>query len=281
MSSPTVCDDRIALVQSPAVGHDFVANGAPMRARKSIVTPGLWRGRPAIAKRPRNDSPVWRWYFERELAVYRAFTATPPLVRVPALFHASDDALVIERIEGVPLATTRSPAVPLPAGLLEALDAVAAYRGELPATAPPPGFRARMLEDPTAPREWVLDGISRSVRLGYLGPHDGARLAAAIYAADIAPFAHGDALLRNVLPGPVLVDWECAGPYVAGWDHALLWTQLDEPGRQRVEAEHGPALLALAAFALCREIHFKRAFRGSTVGPARDLAGLLARYAAC
>lgn len=59
-------------------------------------------------------------------------------------------------------------------------------------------------------------------------------------------FGHGDITARNVLwagPGTphVVIDWEWAGLYPAGYDHAFLWFSLvDTPGgRERVE-QHLP-----------------------------------------
>jgi thiamine kinase-like enzyme len=130
------------------------------------------------------------------------------------------------------------------------------------------------------------------VRCGKRGSiHDGV-VEAAVEALAAAPTArcHGDLLLRNVMvcgaamtgeepagqhsdsptcEAPIdlrgtqvmLVDWECAGWYLAGWDLALLWTQLGEEGRRVVEARAGgPAFLALVLFALCREAVFLEAF---------------------
>lgn len=60
-------------------------------------------------------------------------------------------------------------------------------------------------------------------------------------------FGHGDITARNVLQTStaaphVLIDWEWAGLYPAGYDHAFLWFSLvDTPGgRERVE-QHMPA----------------------------------------
>ncbi len=56
-------------------------------------------------------------------------------------------------------------------------------------------------------------------------------------------FGHGDITARNVLGAGrtphVLIDWEWAGLYPAGYDHAFLWFSLvDTPGgRERVEQQ--------------------------------------------
>jgi hypothetical protein len=81
-------------------------------------------------------------------------------------------------------------------------------------------------------------------------------------------------LLRNAIApeagtdgdGVGLVDWECAGHYLRDWDLALLWSQLGAESRPIVEAAtrtdevRWRAFLALAAFAVAREIRFLLAF---------------------
>ena len=390
---------------TPAPREGFAATEPPRRARKSSLEIGVFRGAPAVAKRLVRDTPVWRWYFARERAVYRAFAVAPPPVRAPRLLAEDDDVLVLERLPGDPLATRRSPAAELPPAQLAALaaaldrlsalpfgsaarsgeagpfdrlsalpfgsaarsgeagpfdrlsalpfgsaarsgeagpfdrlsalpfgsaarsseagpfdrlsalpfgsaarsgeagpfdrlsalpfgsaarsgeagpfdrlsalpfgsaarsgeagpfDRLSAHRGELPGEPPPPRvraqLRARLLEDPTAPT-WIADGAARCGLP--------ARVVDAIRALPVA-FAHGDLLLRNVVAdadGGELgfVDWECAGPYPAGWDRALLWTQLGPASRAHLAAPP-----ALCAFALAREIRFLHAFRASDRHP--------------
>jgi len=251
-------------------------------ARKSELLAGTVDGAPAIAKRLARPDEVWDWYLRREIAIYRAFAAAPPPLRVPRLL-AADEArgvLILERVPGAPLATHRRPRVPPSAAdaaaLVELRRRIAAWPGPLPPEPPrsPRAARqiaARLLEDPSAPRAWFHAGVARCAALGLL-PADAARAIDAALAAHpaVAP-SHGDLLLRNVIRDGdqlALVDWECAGLHLEDWDLALLWIQLEPPARVPVEATvraggsaRWRAFCGLAAFALARELAFLRAFR--------------------
>jgi hypothetical protein len=249
---------------------------APVHARKSELLAGELDGAPVIAKRLVRPNAVWEWYLAREIAVYRAFVATPPPIRVPRLIAASEDLLVIERLPGSAIAKRRRPHAELAPktvlALIAAHDRFATWTGQFSGVQPTGAVRGqlrqRLLEDPSAPIEWVRDGIARSCERGIFGAETQHRALAALAAhAPIAP-SHGDLLLRNAfLDGEVvLVDWECAGPHVADWDLALLWSQLAVSGRELVEAAIGGgprrrAFLALVVFALAREVVFLEAFR--------------------
>ena len=235
-------------------------------ARKSEVLAGEIDGAPVVAKRLARPNDVWAWYFAREIAIYRAFAATPPPFRVPALHAASDDVLIVERVRGAPLATRRSPQAildePVLAAILALRDRIATYA--LPVTArPSPAvrsqLRARFLEDPTSV-DWIRDGITRAARRKILPVETATNIVMSLDEAT-AP-SHGDLLLRNVIgPDIVLVDWECAGPHLVDWDLALLWTQLAPAQRPIVEAAaRGRGFLGLVAFALAREVSFLHAF---------------------
>ena len=268
----------------------FRASGEILPARKSQLASGEVAGRAAIAKRVARAADgavneVWAWYFAREVAIYRAFAAKPPSVRVPVLFAADDDVLVIERLPGAPLARRRRPHAELARDRVEALleirQSFAAYPGELPSAPPPPRvrsqLRSRLLEDPTAPIAWVTDGLARAATRGWLDEDDAreAREAIAAYPA-VAP-SHGDLLLRNVIEdaGSIgLVDWECAGSHAADWDLALLYTQLAPSARVPIDdaigtAERARAFAALTVYAFARELAFLDAFRAAADDPAR------------
>jgi phosphotransferase family enzyme len=227
-----------------------------------------------LAKRLARPNAVWAWYLARELAVYRAFAESPPPVRVPKLVGATAEILLIERFTGGPIARRRRPHARLPEPtlhqLIDAHARFATWPGTIAAGDPPPEVRTqlrrRLLEDPTAPVDWVRDGIARAGHRGIFSDVVTEHALAALAAhAPIAP-SHGDLLLRNafLVDGDVaLVDWECAGMHVADWDLALLWAQLAPAGRAVVEAAAGDraAFLALALFALAREVVFLEAFR--------------------
>jgi hypothetical protein len=268
----------------------FRATGEVLPARKSQLALGEVAGRSAIAKRVARAADgavnaVWAWYFAREVAIYRVFAARPPPVRVPELFGADDDVLVIERLPGAPLARRRRPHAELSrdrvAALLEMRRSFAAYPDDLPSTPPPPRvrsqLRARLLEDPTAPLAWITDGLTRAATRGWLDDAHArdAREAIAAYPA-VAP-SHGDLLLRNVIEdaGSIgLVDWECAGGHAADWDLALLYTQLAPAARAPIDEAIGTgvrarAFAALTVFAFARELAFLDAFRAASDDPAR------------
>ena len=229
-----------------------------------------------IAKRLARPNPVWEWYLEREIAMYRALSAQPPGVRFPRLVAADRDVLVIERILGEPLAAKRRPFAALPIRTIAAViamhDQLAAWPGKLPAIAPSPRTRAqlreRLLEDPTDTM-WIREGIQRCGRTGILDEKLARQLDDAVAAYSPVAVGHGDLLLRNVICDEdddlALVDWECAGPHVRDWDLALLWTQLAPAARTIVEdAVRGNgmrwrAFLGLVIFALAREIRSRQA----------------------
>src|SRR5580658_5242378 len=105
----------------PAPSDGFAATGPPRHARKSTLQPGTFRGAPAVAKRLVRDTPVWRWYFAREAAVYRALAGASLPVRVPRLLAVDDTAIILEYMPGEPLATRRAPDAELPAATLAQL----------------------------------------------------------------------------------------------------------------------------------------------------------------
>lgn len=273
-----------------ALCPEFIARGPIITARKSELLAGEIAGAPVIAKRLRRPGPVWTWYLRREVAVYRAFDYEPPGVPAPRLLAADvgRGLVILDRIAGAPLATRRRPRAEIAPATVAALIAIPAalesWPGRSPPVPRPAGVRAqlreRLLEDPTAPIEWVRDGLRRSGRRGLLAARDAERLAAAIDPGSPVAFRHGDLLLRNVIASDrgdlVAVDWECAGTYLRDWDLALLWTQLGPAARAAVEdvvASDGPrrrVFWALVAFALVREVRFQRAF-GVAAGD-RELA---------
>lgn len=253
-----------------------------LAARKSELLAGTVDGAPAIAKRLARPDEVWAWYLQRELAIYRAFAAAPPALRVPRLL-AADEArgvLVLEHLPGAPLATHRRPRVPPTAAdaaaLVELRRRIAAWPGPFPPDPPrsPRASRqiaARLLEDPAAPRAWFHAGVARCAETGLFAADVARRIDDALTAHPAIAPSHGDLLLRNVIRDGdqlALVDWECAGPHLEDWDLALLWIQLPPAARSPIEAAvraGGPArwraFLGLVAFALARELSFLRAFR--------------------
>jgi len=202
----------------------------------------------------------------REIAIYRAFSKLDLPVRVPRMLHADAErgVIVLERIDGQPLAHRRH-VVPKDRPTWEALIAIARATRSIrctvnvkPTAADTRAMRARLLEDPTAPTEWISSGILECARRGLLDGDIAARLAGDVKGS---VFQHGDLLLRNVIrdgTGLVLVDWECAGPHAEGWDAALL--SVFAPEWARAPLSEGLAAASLHAcfvFALLREIVFR------------------------
>jgi aminoglycoside phosphotransferase len=254
----------------------FRADEPPRRARKSELLYGELDGKPVVAKRVLKANPVWEWYLEREMAVYRALMERPPGIRFPRLYAAEHGVLVIERLPGEPLATKRRPAAALPIRTISALisihDQLAAWAGKLPPLPPSPRVRAqlreRLLEDPTS--TWIRDGVRWCGRRGVLDETLARNIDETLGAYAPVAFGHGDLLLRNVIADDDddvgLVDWECAGTHTRDWDLALLWTQLAPAARTIVEdavRDSGirwRAFLGLVVFALARELKFLDAF---------------------
>lgn len=258
----------------------FVADGAWFRRSiKCHLVRGSLDGVAVVAKRVVTPSPMWRWYTAREAALLDGFArAAPPFAHPRRVaWHPDDDLLVVTAVDGAPLANGR--ATPhLDAADVDALVAwrasVSSWSGLDDATLPAPSpavrdeVRARMLEDPTAPLAWCLEGLDRGAALGLLDVADASRAKRALREHPVTAFSHGDALLRNVLRTPsglVAVDWECAGLHPEGWDLALLWPAVPPAARPKLEApfEGEPrrrrAHLACVLFALVRELKFRGA----------------------
>jgi hypothetical protein len=250
-----------------AICPSFRPDGAARRYRKSLIVPGQVDGRPVVAKcslRLDPDSP-WRWYAEREQCLYEHFARDPPPVRVPDLVAGDPSlgVLVIERLEGLPLATRRRVSRPLGRALLarlcEMTERLAAWGIDSPPVIVPSRrqrmrMRASLLEDPAAPNDWCVAAAERCAALGLLDVETSDALR-----GRRCEFSHGDLLLRNVLEidGELgLVDWECAGPHPAGWDRALLAVQVVESESRWIGAD--PALVALAR---AREEFYRRRVR--------------------
>jgi hypothetical protein len=254
----------------------FVPEGEPFRTAKCILTYGHYEGVPAVAKLLGPREGPWRWYFERELALYRAFASEAPPVRAPALFAASEveGALVLERLRGAPLCETRAARGPLPPGSLHALlDSLDRWRAvDLsapayascaiePSTDVRDALRARLLEDPSAPLRWITDGLAWAARRALLPPSVAELALDALEAHPATRPCHGDLLLRNVLwledpeasPRLAWIDWECAGLHAEGWDLGLLWVNVSEQDRDAVAscARSLGNSLAFRAWAAC------------------------------
>lgn len=154
-----------------------------------------------------------------ELRVNRLLSEQPPPVPVPMLLSSSrrGPSMTFEAVDGAPL----GPKFPisLPGSEVDALiDIAVALQG----------YRPR--------RRWFRRlHIDRRLRLhrrsGLIGDVDAEALTLLAASAELKwRFAHGDITARNVLGDSqgrfVLIDWEWAGMYPAGYELAFLWFSL-------------------------------------------------------
>lgn len=251
----------------------FRAEGSVRATRKSWLLEGTVEGREVLAKACARTAGHWRWYARREAEVLRVLGGMRAPVRVPKLLAADDDGLVVmERIAGEPIAATRRTGEPLARGLVPLAERLRAWKAGA-ALSPGPALEAKdrralrrsLLEDPSAPVEWILEGMDECRRRKLWDRAQAQRLARAVESYGVQAFAHGDLMPRNALRSGralVLIDWECAGTHLDVWDEALLWANA-AGARSEVEAviEAGSAgrraaFWATAAFALARELAF-------------------------
>src|ERR1700678_939052 len=154
-----------------------------------------------------------------ELRVNRLLGELPPPVPVPALVRSSrrGPSMTFEAVDGAPL----GPKFPTSLSDLE-VDGLISLALSLD------GYRPR--------RRWFRRlQIDRRLRLhhrsGLLGEADAAALSEVAGRSRLKwHFAHGDITARNVLRDnkgrSVLIDWEWAGLYPAGYELAFLWFSL-------------------------------------------------------
>jgi Phosphotransferase enzyme family len=169
-----------------------------------------------------------------ELRVNRLLDQHRPPVPVPMLLGSSrrGPSMTFEAVDGAPL----GPKFPLSLSGPE-VDGLVAVALALQ------GYRPR--------RKWFRRlRIERRLRLhhrsGLIGGTDAAALT--LLAADTGArwrFAHGDVTARNVIRNSqghlVLIDWEWAGMYPAGYELAFLWLSLlDVPGARGTVAAAVP-----------------------------------------
>ncbi len=274
------------MTPSPQAALDRLAERFPSfeqeegysRSIKTVVVKGRYRGAAAIAKVLERDEPVWRWYHEREIRLYAAFEHHPPPVVVPRLLASAPGIMIIDRRPGTALTPGRATKTPIGesamCALLQHTEAINRWKCPDPRWPPSPGvtaeMRRRLLEDPSAPRAWFLEGLIRCVDLDILSADDAERMDALIRALPVRS-CHGDLLLRNALwdgEALSLIDWECAGPHPMHWDRALLWACLLPEEREALEAHvlkthasTSAGFYACVAWALAREIKFSRGRR--------------------
>lgn len=288
------------------VAPDFVPRRRVAQSVKTHTVRGVLRGQPVVAKVLSHDAPHWRWYLEREIALYRAFERCPPPLRIPRLIAADEaaGALLLEDCRGRLLGRGRRAAARMNAELAtqvaEALLRLADWEPpELPepATQLPPRSGGRPLPDPLASVPWLEACVTRWTARELLDQATGSALRERLAVAPLElTFAHGDLLLRNVIQTRherVYFDWEFAGRYPFGWDLGLLWVGLREAARDALEqaihqlprTRREQALLG-AVLAAARELEVRRVSLHQGAGHplvrdlVRDLALALKRWAA-
>jgi len=250
-------------------------NAPTRRSIKCLLLPARLGSTDVMVKFVTAKAPLWRWYLAREAGVYGGGLVPSESFAVPRLHFASERVLVTDRANGKPMATTRHHEGK---GVDDhAWHQLHAALRAVPATAPafvpsvmrsPEStamMRKRLLEDPDMPVAWVTEGFDRAADLAILTREQASDLRAVIEADAQTEWSHGDLLLRNIIRAPsssnsqlTLVDWECAGHYVRGWDAALVWTFAPAWLRTKLEEEDPtPRFRALIAFALIREIAFR------------------------
>lgn len=273
---------------------EFVATGSAFRTAKCALIEGTYNDQPAIAKTLGPRECPWSWYVQREIALYQQLRTCTTPIRVPSLLYAneSERVMILSRFVGSsPLCSTRERTTPLaPATLTKLLHSIAQWRAfflldcdSLPVPTPTEhtALRDRLLEDPSAPMQWVREGLLRSVQLSLLDSLDVECALDALAMIDESKntcLSHGDLLLRNVLQcsdGDLAwIDLECAGQHAQGWDLALLWVNVHDADREAIVAfaeqednEDSRANLrsfyACALFAIAREILYRSRARDS------------------
>lgn len=262
LSGPQGSQLRIAIASVQRICPEFNAVQVLRHSGRSVLIVGTTGRATAVAKCLLDHSPAWAERFRHEIAVYRAFVRHRPPVRVPRLIAADPDncTLVIERMPGRAAALTRHPVEAPPRADVRAV--LGAIR-HLNAWRPPAEMFGRPLD--------YASRISRYHELGLFTDRDLSDLQKLVHGLALTgrvdwQFAHGDALLSNILlspAGPVLVDWEHAGWYLPGYDLATLWTILgDAPVERRrislAAQDQGPvardAFLVNLMLVLTREI---------------------------
>jgi len=231
-----------------------------IRTGKTALVAGTVDRAPAIAKQLTDTAELWRGHFRQEIAAYQIFTATPPPFRVPRLLFTDPDSaalLIVERIDGPPLATARYPAAALDAAsrrsVLEAAQLTRRWR-------PPPA---------SFPAAEYPERIARYQRRHHVLTDSAAAKLRDALASRTWPreFGHGDLLLANCLrvgDGCALIDWEYAGLYLPGYDLALLWIILEADPASRTEIArlaHGEGESLWRGFLLNRALLLARELR--------------------
>ncbi|MBB6171958.1 hypothetical protein HNR23_002018 [Nocardiopsis mwathae] len=201
----------------------FTPAGMVADTGKALLVAGDYDGAPAVAKLLTDHAQMWRRRFAAETRAYEVAADHPPPVGAPRLLAADTEAgiLILQHMSGRPAATERHPAAPLPprssAAVVGAADAVAAWSPPTEAFTPVFGYPQRFTRYGPAGYGLLTQEDVRRLTLIYT---------ALAEVQGVWVVAHGDALPANIhIDGSMvmMLDWEWAGLYLPGWDHALLW----------------------------------------------------------
>lgn len=247
-----------------ACGH-FEAEREIARTGKSVVLEGDLRGTRAVAKVLMDRGEFWRSRLRNELAFYRIAAALPASITIPRMYCGDDGRgiLILEYLDGRPLATKRYPEAPIDGRaftlLLEALPRLHDWTPGVPST------RDAVVKE-TERR------LERHVDRGLLARCEAIHARTLIRETRWEPtFNHRDLLFTNCLTFHdrlALIDWEYSGYALPGYDEALLWVLLVNDASRRdlvadIAHEQNESLALLFKInvmsLLAREIHMLRA----------------------
>jgi hypothetical protein len=191
---------------------EFEPVDRPIATSKTVLVPGDLGGTPAIAKHTVDTADIWRDNLDRESRALAALDGGIPIVQAPRLLRylPAELLLIMERVEGEPLALQRYAEGTLPPpvlrDLVHQLNALAAI--DTPSGLPSVDYVARIERYQATYKILTPDDSKRMLRL----------------ASELGPprsFGHGDLLPSNCLVSADciksrvrIIDWEFAGTYL-------------------------------------------------------------------
>lgn len=246
------------------------------RSSTTVLLGGAVWGDPVVAKVLVSGSPFWRETFAREIDVYRFFERERPPFRTARLVVADErhPLLVLERLDGVPVAQGRYPSEEIPSRRLAAVFTALRRVNDWAA---PIGVVPRVLD--------YTSRLERYRRGGQLTAAEHGQVSALLAAVgDAAEFGHGNLMMSHVLRRMdgykegdyALVDWAFASVFLPGFDLARMWTMLRATFGVRSEIEDSVrgrgqtawnAFLVNLVIALAQEL---RTYREQPSGVERD-----------
>jgi hypothetical protein len=190
---------------------------------KNLIYQGHLNGTSVAVKMLNSNASQWIHKFTHEIDTYIEFSNTTAPVRVPRLIYTDRklSMIVLEWIDGVPLATERYPVDSIPNNILNSLIIdIQRIENWIPTRSQGPEIvKSQYLTRATKyhERKLLTDLDMNWVRhqLTEMEP--------------TTSFCHGDLLLSNCLKaesGFAFVDWEYAGTCLPGYDLALIWILL-------------------------------------------------------